>query len=62
MKHVQKKVIILFDIKINEPYNSPNYPIFQTSIVFKNNKFGLEFITLTNQIISQNLENFSILF
>ena len=55
MKHVQKKVIILFYIKINEPYNSPNYPIFQTSIVFKNNKFGLEFITLTNQIISQNL-------
>ena len=55
MKYIQRKVIILFEIKIDEPYNSPNYPIFQTCIVFKNNKFGLEFINLTNQIISQNV-------
>ena len=56
IKYAQNKVFISFSIKINEPFNSPNYPTFQSYIIFKNNKFGLEFIHLTNQFLAQNLD------
>ena len=55
IKHSQKKIIISFCVKINEAMNVPSFPIIQTYIIFRNQKYGLEFIHLTNPFISQNL-------
>ena len=55
IKHSQKKIIIIFYVKLNEAMNDPSFPIIQTYIIFRNQKYGLEFIHLTNPIIAQNL-------
>ena len=57
IKYLGNKIFISFSIDINLPLNSPNYPKFFTYITFKNGKYGLEFINLSNQLFPQNSPN-----
>ena len=46
IKYAQNKAEISLTIKVTEPVNSHNYPTFNSYIIFKCNKYGLEFINL----------------
>ena len=54
LKYLQKKVIISFSIEMNYALNATDVPKFYNYITIKNQKYGLEFINLSNQIIPQN--------
>jgi hypothetical protein len=55
-KYLQNKINILLLIKISDPINSPNYPVFQSYIIFRNQKYGIEFLNLSedNSFINNN--------
>ena len=48
------KIIVSIIVDMNAHYNSLNYPIFHTSILFKHNGYGLEFVNLNIQTNPQN--------
>ena len=55
IKYLRNKININIIANINEPLNSPSFPIFLPYIVFKIQNYGLEFINLSEKEISQNL-------
>lgn len=54
LKYLQNKIFISFSIDINLPLNAEDYPIFYTYITIKNNKYGIEFLNLSNQVLPQS--------
>ena len=57
-KYLANKVIMDFIININDQLNSPTFPIFHNYIIFKNQKYGLEFINMPKKDIpGQNIIN-----
>jgi len=60
IRYLRNKIIISCTLTVNEPINSPEFPILYIYIIFRNQKYGLEFINLSNnnksKILSQNLE------
>ena len=54
LKYLQNKIYISFSIDINLPLNAEDYPIFYSYITIKNNKYGLEFLNLSNQVLPQS--------
>ena len=60
IRYLRNKIIISCHLTVNEPINSPEFPILYIYIIFRSQKYGLEFINLSNknksQIISQNIE------
>ena len=57
IKYLQNKIYISFSIDINMPLNSRNYPKFYTYITLKNQKYGLEFSGLSDQLFPQDAPN-----
>ena len=55
MKYLQKQIYISFCVDIDLPLNVVNYPKFYTYVTIKNNKYGLEFINLSDQSFPQDL-------
>ena len=55
LKYLQNKLVICFTIDINLPLNSPKYPRFYVYLTMKNQKYGLEYIELSNQSFPQDL-------
>ena len=53
-KYLANKVIIDFIVTINVPLNSPSFPIFHNYIIFKKEKYGLEFINIPKKNIPGN--------
>ena len=45
-------------MNIKDPLNSPSFPTFHTYIIFKNQKYGLEFINLSEEILPQGNNRF----
>ena len=56
-KYFQNKINIFLIFKISDPINSPNYPVFSSYIIFRNNNYGLEFLNLSENNSSINNNN-----
>ena len=55
IKYLQNQVYISLSIDINLPLNSPEYPKFYSYIIIRNQKYGLEFTNLSNQVFPQDI-------
>ena len=55
LKYLQNQVYISLSIDINLPLNSPEYPKFYSYVIIKNQKYGLEFSNLSNQVFPQDM-------
>jgi hypothetical protein len=55
LTYLQNQVYISLSIDINLPLNSPEYPKFYSYIIIRNQKYGLEFINLSNQTFPQDI-------
>ena len=55
LKYLQNHVYISLIIDINLPLNSPEYPKYYSYIIIRNQKYGLEFINLSNQAFPQDM-------
>ena len=55
LTYLQKQVYISLSIDINLPLNSPEYPKFYSYIIIRNQKYGLEFCNLSNQVFPQDI-------
>ena len=54
LKYLQGKIYISFCVDIDLPLNAPYYPKFYTYVILKNQKYGVEFINLSNQSFPQD--------
>ena len=52
--YLQNQVYISLSIDINLPLNSPEYPKFYSYVILRNQKYGLEFRNLSNQVFPQD--------
>ena len=55
IKYLQNQVYISLSIDINLPLNSPEYPKFYSYVIIRNQKYGLEFSNLSNQVFPQDI-------
>ena len=55
IKYLQNQVYISLSIDINLPLNSPEYPKFYSYVIIRNQKYGLEFTNLSNQVFPQDI-------
>ena len=54
MQYLEGKIYISFCIDIDLPLNAINYPKFYTYVTMRNQKYGLEFINLSDQSFPQD--------
>jgi hypothetical protein len=55
--YLQNQVYVSLSIDINLPLNSPEYPKFYSYVILRNQKYGLEFSNLSNQVFPQDFIN-----
>ena len=53
IQYIQNRVYVSLSIDINLPLNSPEYPKYYSYVVVRNQKYGLEFSNLSNQVFPQ---------